>query len=199
MSSKRKTGTETRHDILDAAWDLIAEHGADASVAQIATAAGVSRQAIYMYFNNRGGLLIALVRRADERFEIHRRLGDSLTIGDPAQRLDAAVSAWLDFVPEILPVARDLIRLKPTDEDARRAWEDRMDELRIWMKTVTETLQRDGALATGWQVDDAADFLWTLTSVNSWSLLVDECGWPPNKAKNRIRTSAATVLLDIVD
>ena len=36
-------------------------------MAEIAKAAGVSRQAVYLHFGTRGGMLMALVKRADRR------------------------------------------------------------------------------------------------------------------------------------
>ncbi|MDG1826246.1 MAG: TetR/AcrR family transcriptional regulator, partial [Henriciella sp.] len=55
---------------MDSAWDLVAKEGADVSLATIAKAAGISRQSIYDHFGSRGGMLIALVRRADDRLSI---------------------------------------------------------------------------------------------------------------------------------
>ncbi|MGJ8529967.1 TetR/AcrR family transcriptional regulator [Maritalea sp.] len=199
MSSKRKSGNQTKDQILDAAWDLVSERGADASISQIANSVGVSRQAIYLHFGNRGGLLIALVRRADERFEIRQRLNECLQIADPIQRLDTAVSSWLDFVPKILPVANDLIRLKSTDADARTAWENRMDELKVWLKDLTTSLQKDGALASNWDVEDASEFMWTLIGVQVWVLLVGECGWSQEKTKHTLKSTVVSLLINPAD
>ena len=54
--------------ILAAARTLIQETGgADVTMAQIAKAAGLSRQTIYLQFEDRGALLMALARFADDR------------------------------------------------------------------------------------------------------------------------------------
>ena len=195
MSSKRRSGSETRNDILDAGWDLVSQRGAEASISQIAAAAGVSRQAIYLHFGTRGGLLIALVRRADELYAIREAFQDAQGRSDPIERLDAAIRAWLEFVPRILPVARDLIRLKSTDDDARAAWEDRMAELKSWMETLTLSLGEDDALAEGWSAKQASEFLWAHLSVQKWILLVEECGWPPEAAADRLRRTAISLLI----
>ena len=62
------TGRDTRARILDTAWGLVRERGVGAvTVADIAAATGVSRQLLYVYFENRAGLLVAMARRHDVR------------------------------------------------------------------------------------------------------------------------------------
>ena len=73
LEVKKRNSTKSersREEILDAAWDLIAVQGVAVSMAKIAAAVGMTRQSIYVHFGSRGGLLIALVRRADDRFDI---------------------------------------------------------------------------------------------------------------------------------
>lgn len=187
---------ETRAQILDAAWALIAEQGAGVRMSDIAKQVGVSRQSIYLHFGSRGGMLMALVRRADERFEIREAFDAAVARPDPAERLDAAITAWLGFVPKIAPVARDLIRLRATDADARAAWEDRMSDLRNWIRVLIQSLKRDGVLRPGWSVGQAADFFWVTSSVQAWDLLVRECGWKERAAAKRIRKTIKGALLE---
>ena len=164
-------------------------------MARIAKAAGVSRQAVYLHFGTRGGMLMALVKRADQRFEIREGLFAAFGIADPAERLDASVGVWLDFVIRIQPVARDLIRLRETDPDAAGAWEDRMAELRSWLRVLVGSLDADGALAPGWTAQEATEYLWAASSVQMWGLLVRDCGWRDARAASALRTSIAKVLL----
>ncbi|MBV1886801.1 MAG: TetR/AcrR family transcriptional regulator [Parvibaculaceae bacterium] len=187
MSRRLKSNSTTKEDILNAAWDLVSEYGADASIAQIAAAAGVSRQAIYLHFKTRGGLLIALVHQTDKNFGIMESLKKAHELDDPAMRLDATIAAWLEFVPKILPVAKDLIRLQSSDEDAKRAWDDRMKELKQWLKQTVASLRNDNALSPEWTINDASNYLWAEMSVQMWMMLVEECGWSPKMASTRIR------------
>ena len=194
--SKKLKSDRTRAEILDVAWDLIAEKGADTSIADIAAAVGLTRQSIYVHFGSRGGLLMALVRRADERFEIWETFTQAIETEEPRDRLDACLRAWLAFVPKIYPVASDLIRLRAQDEEAAAAWEDRMSELREVFRHLVKGLQRDGVLADRWTAPKAADYLWAACSVQSWSLLVHDVGWSEKQAAETIRDAAARVLLD---
>ncbi len=170
-------GDKTRAQVLDAAWDLISEKGADVSVSNIAVAVGISRQTIYLHFGSRGGLLVALVRRADERLEIKQQFDAALGLHRPKDRLVRTLQAWLAFVPKVHPVAKDLIRLRDSDADAATAWADRMDELREWLLDLMRSLHRDGALKEAWTPERASQFFWVQTSVQAWGLLRKDCGW----------------------
>ncbi len=187
-------GDATRAQILDAAWALISEKGADVSLSEIAKKVGVTRQALHLHFGKRGGLLIAMVRRADERANIIEAFTDNLSETDPALRLEKHIDIWLDFLPEIYPVARDLVRLRDTDPDASAAWEDRMSHLRKLTQALTGTLEADGVLNPNWTSKDAADYLWTMLSLQSWDLLTRDCAWPEDKVKATLKSQAVTAM-----
>lgn len=193
--SNLKRAERTRLEILDAAWDLIAARGAAVSMAEIATAVGMTRQSVYVHFNSRGGLLMALVRRADARFFIWEGFETAMTEKEPAARLDAVLGVWLDFVPKIHPVATDLIRMRATDEDAARAWEDRMSELLKFYRGLMSGVKKEGALAADWSAPRAADYLWAASSVQAWDLLVRERGWSEAAASKCIRGTIRATLL----
>ena len=89
----------TRRRILDAALNLITRHGgADVSLADVAQAAHLSRQALYLHLANRSALLIALVRHADERRALPaaiQRVSDAPT-GVAAVRAMVALQATMN-------------------------------------------------------------------------------------------------------
>ncbi|TQV77682.1 TetR/AcrR family transcriptional regulator [Denitrobaculum tricleocarpae] len=193
--SNLKRAERSRLEILDASWDLIAERGAAVSMAEIAAAVGMTRQSIYVHFSSRGGLLMALVRRADERFFIWEGFESAMEQKDPAARLDAVLKVWLDFVPKIHPVATDLIRMRATDEDAARAWDDRMSELLKFYRGLVGGLKKEGALSLDWSVPRATDYLWASSSVQAWDLLVRERGWSEAAAAKTIRSTICRTLI----
>ena len=177
------------------AWRVIADRGTHVSMADIAAAVGLTRQAIYVHFRSRGGLLVALVRRADDRADIHARFRAALRVDDPRRRLDAFLRVWLEFVPTIHPVASSLMRARADDPDAAAAWHDRMTALRRGFAILATSLRRDGALAPGWTAARAADYLWAGSSVQTWELLAVDRAWgAPRTAAVLRRTLAAAVL-----
>lgn len=192
----RKASGVTRREILDAAWELIAAEGAEVSMQDIAHAAGVSRQSVYLHFKTRGGLLMALVQRADERFRIREDLLRALSIESPRERLDESLRVWFAFAVRIRPVAIDLIRLCTTDPDAAAAWLDRMRELRGWERQLVASLREDRVLAERWSVDDATDYLWSTSSIQVWDLLVGDRGWSARHASMVLRDTLCRALLD---
>ncbi len=194
MSSNSR-GRRTKTEVLDIAWGLISEKGADVSVSEIAAAAGITRQTIYMHFGSRGGLLVALVRRADDRFEIKESFDQALQLPDPRNRLTATLDAWLAFVPKIYPVATDLIRLRATDQEAATAWEDRMTALRTWLADLMQSLADDDALNDNWTPRQASTFFWAETSVQTWGLLRYDCGWDEATITQKMTLSLTRTLL----
>lgn len=87
---------DSRPQILDAALALIARRGeADVTMAEIAKAARVSRQAVYLNFADRGDLLLALVRYVDEKRSLVEELKKS-----PAPPLGWLLcSKWFRYKP----------------------------------------------------------------------------------------------------
>ncbi len=190
-------GNKTRAELLDAAWDLISQQGADVSVAKIAKAVGISRQTVYLHFGTRGGLLVALVRRADERFEIKQKFDAALQLRNPSERVTMTLRAWLEFVPKIYPVAKDLIRLRETDPEAAAAWADRMEELREWLLELMLSVQQDGTLTDGLSSKEASQLFWAQTSVQVWGLLKYDCGWNEEAIATHLEEMLTQSLLQV--
>lgn len=195
MSNLTTRSSRTRAGILDVAWRVIAERGAQVSIGEIAEAVGLTRQAIYVHFRSRGGLLVALVRRADERADIHARFRGALATTDARERLDAFLGVWFDFVPTIHPVASSLVRARQDDADAARAWTDRMGALHHGFALLTKSLRRDGALAPPWTAPAAADFLWAGSSLQTWELLAVDRGWGAARTSATLRRTLAAAVL----
>ena len=164
-------------------------------MAEIAEASNLTRQAVYVHFRSRGGLLVALVRRADERADIHAKFREALAQRDARRRLEAFLDVWFDFVPKIHPVAATLMRARSDDPEAAAAWNDRMNELREGFRSLAKSLQRDGALMDGWTAGTAADFLWASSSMQVWELLVVDRDWTPATTAKTLRRSLARAVL----
>jgi len=193
--SKNKKADRTRAEILDTAWRLIASEGADVSMSKIAAEVGMTRQSMYVHFGSRGGLLMALVQRADAREDIWGAFKKAEAFADPIERLEAILTTWFAFVPTIYPVARDLIRLKAKDSEASAAWYDRMDDLYAFYLGQMKAIHAQGLLKDGLTAERAADMLWALTSVQQWELLVHDRGWESQAAAKQLTDMAIAAAL----
>ena len=191
----RGKGDPTAERILDAAERLLRRRGAAHAVrvADIAAAAGVSRQSVYLHFQNRVGLLIAVTRRMDER------LGFIDTIAEiscrPGQILEPAIRAWLGYVPKIMPIASALEAAGVNDEAGAAAFRERMNDLRSLYVFALERVWSAGLLADGWTCDSAADWIWARTHPSEWRHIVIERGWKPDAFVER---TVRSILAEVV-
>src|SRR5688572_14818883 len=114
--------SSSRERILDVTRQLIADRDAAVSMGEVAAAAGISRQAVYLHFPTRGQLFLALVHRMDEETQIRAQLATALEGEDAVEALRAFLGAWLRFAAWIQPVATVLLATRTTDPDAWSAW-----------------------------------------------------------------------------
>ena len=106
----KEEAAATRDSILDAAEILFAKHGVSRTTLQhIATAAGVTRGAIYWHFVDKGALFSAMMERATMPMDAAVKLAGQRAITDPLQCLRDEMMAVLEIVEG--------------DEKARRVFE----------------------------------------------------------------------------
>jgi AcrR family transcriptional regulator len=183
---------ETRVRILEEAWALARQRGLGAAtVGAIAKAAGVSRQLVYFHFANRAGLLVAMTRHQDVRSGFRERAWATREL-EPVTAFETLVRSWLEYVPELLPVAYALEAAAITGDDGADAWHDRVRELREALRFATGRLADAGALADGWTAGAAADWAWARVQPSNRRHLVDERGWPPGEFVDRTTASILT-------
>lgn len=177
----------SRDRILDAALRLLRKRGdANVTMAQIATAARLSRQAVYLHFADRAALLVALARHNHETIGMpaeHQRLK---TLPTGLAMLEAAVSLCARKNPEVWAVARAVDAVRRTDAAAARAWEDRLKSRLDLCRFIVSRLKADGTLRRGLDSSTAADLLWTMISLRMWEDLVLERGWGASRYQQHI-------------
>ncbi len=176
MMSRDKNQTLER--ILNAALHLLESgQGKGVRMSDIAKAAGISRQAVYMHFPTRAALLIATTRHIDVIKNVDGRLEKSRKAKTGLERLNAFIEAWGGYIPEIYGVACALRKMRDEDYDARMAWEDRMNAVRQGCEAVVMALQKDSMLCEEYDEKQATDILCSLLSVETWEQLTKACGW----------------------
>lgn len=168
---------DTRSRILDATWTLLAEHGARMKLADVAVQAAVSRQALYLHFGDRAGLLVALVNHMDESLDLGDALARVHAAPDGASLLEAAMRLNTSFWSHVLPVAQVLESSQHDDPALGAAWRDRMRFRQATFRAMIEALAERGELAEVWNIDDAAATLYAIAHFDTWRELVTELGW----------------------
>ena len=174
----RESQTPTRDRILEAACSLLEDHpDAPTRMADIARAAGVSRQAVYLHFENRADLLTAAMRHRDETTGLQDRLAPSRTAGSGEERIARFIAFWADHVPRVQGLARALLAMRDSDPAAAAAWDERMAATREGCKACILMLAEEDRLAAPWQIGPATDLFWAMLSIQNWLLLTGPCGW----------------------
>jgi AcrR family transcriptional regulator len=172
--SRESQNTRTR--ILTAALKLL-ETGEKTRMTDIARAAGISRQALYLHFETRADLLIAVTRHVDELSNSDGLLAASRAATIGVARLDAYIEAWGGYIPVVYKVAKPIMAMAETDEAARAAWNERMAAMRHGCAAAVDALARDGRLRSEFDAETATDILWAQLSVPTWVALTEGRGW----------------------
>lgn len=171
------------------------QRGQGVRMSDIARAAGVSRQALYLHFSSRTDLLVATTRYGDEVRGLDERLRRWRAATAGVELLAAFIEFWGNYIPEIYGIAKALLMVRETDEAASVAWNDRMNSVRGGCRHTIEALQRDGRLAPEWTLDEATDLLWTMLSVRNWEQLTSECGWTTGEYIERMQRLAKRIFV----
>jgi AcrR family transcriptional regulator len=171
-------GKATKARILGAARRLLEASTTPISMQQIADAAGVTRQLLYVHFGGRADLLLELSRAVDAEVRtpaLQRRIDDA---PGAVAALREMVAVQGTIKPRIHGVASAIDRLRATDEDAAAAWNERERARLERTALVIRRLADEGKLAGPWSVRSGARLAWSATSQRAWSELVLEGGWP---------------------
>lgn len=164
-------------------------------MSDIAKAAGISRQALYLHFPTRSELLIATTRHIDTVKDVDARLMPSRSTTSGQERLAAFIKGWGGYIPEIHGMSVALRAMRDSDPEAAAAWDDRMQAVRHGCAAAVRALIKDGILTSSLDQQAATDLLWTLLSVENWERLVRECGWTQADYESQIERLAKAALL----
>ena len=194
MSSENPS---THDRILEITWAFFEERGVSFTIEDVAQAAGVSRQAVYLHFGSRAGLFVATVRHQDEQQAVSARFRAARDRASSGEALEAWLQVWFDYLPPITRAAEGLLSAAQGDEDARAALSDRWRSQRQGISHFLLRLETDGVLNRIWTIDQATALLWSLIHVTAWNQLVGECGWTPQQfIESRLEIVRRTLLVE---
>jgi len=185
---RSKQAAATRTEILEAALRLFEQRGYTATtMAAIAAEAGVALKTVYLAFQTKRGLLLALWHlrlRGDEGpVPVGERpwFREVIDEPDPARllRLNARNSRVVkERVGTLLEILRNAA---PADVELAALWQRIQTEFYDNQRAVVERLQANNALRPGLELDQAADILWALNHPDLYRLLVEDRCWTPKQ------------------
>jgi AcrR family transcriptional regulator len=190
----------TRRRILDATGTLLASRpGTLPSMSDVAAAAGVTRQLLYFHFDNRTALFVELSRLIDSQARTPELQATIDQAPDGRSALRAAVRVQAAIKPMLHGVAASLELLRPVDEGAAAACQEREDARLGRCRAVIDHLVRDGALAPGWSATEAAELFWSMTSLRAWEDLVCRAGWTNQEWTQRTIAALEAIIVGTED
>ena len=198
VSRKREQAAEaTRVRILTAARSLFARRGIDAvTIAEIARKARVSVPTVYALHASKEGILRGLVRHTlfgpSYRVALERLAGET----DPARLIDltgaVARSIYVSESTE-LGLLRGASALSP----ALREMERELERMRMDMQQERIRLLFEQRKArAGLTVETARQILWMYTSREIYRMLVQECGWSPDRYQAWLSRTLVAALVE---
>jgi AcrR family transcriptional regulator len=198
VSSTASGDPATRRRILDATLKLLTKRGgADVKLSEVARAARVSRQAIYLHFADRAELFTAVVRHGDDQHGLPAAVQRIMDAPSGVDAIRALVALQARLNPDIWPIARALEAVRRLDAAAERSWQDRLEHRLGGCRAIVARLAQEGTLRPGMPEGVAADLLCTLTSLRMWEDLVLERGWAAKQYEECISQLAVSALTSL--
>lgn len=161
---------------------------------EIARAAGVSRQSVYLHFGSKSGLLLALVAHVDAQRDVNELVDNLWTLPDALTALEAAADLAAATNPEVHRIALALDAARRWDAAFEEAWKDRTSHRVTRYRRLARWLDKEALLGAGWRIDHATDFIWSVTSVQTYDQLVIERGLSIEDYATLLRTSLRATL-----
>lgn len=179
MSTRRE---KTRERILRATLGLLLERGFHGfGLDEVGRAANVSRQAVYLHFGSKAGLLEALVEyvpQIEGRPELDHLPADEAVV--------AIIRFNAGYLTRIRRFASLIHSARAEVPEAAAAWRRRMDFIRGRCRQMALRLADEGLLAEGWSVENAADLFWAVISFPVYEYLVIDAGWSTERYETEL-------------
>ncbi|HWG11654.1 MAG TPA: helix-turn-helix domain-containing protein [Streptosporangiaceae bacterium] len=185
-SRRGEQARATRRRIVDAAAELFIERGyAATTLEQVAGRAGVAVQTVYFHFGNKQALLKQAVDIAavgdDEPVPLLDRpwLEQARAEPDPHR----VIALWIRNSCEILgrvgPIMRVVRDAAGASPDTAAQWDTNEQQRMTAFRVLAQMLADRRALQPGVPVDEAADIIFALVSIELYLLLTVNRGWAP--------------------
>jgi len=167
--------------------ELVEQSGSAFTITEVAKHAGVSRQAVYLHFGDRSGLLVALVDHIDQSLGSVKLRENVFGAPSGIEALRRWVETMSWYTAKIDRVTEVLEASQYEDSDLAAAWRNRMNRRQDLLHyQIAERLEREGHLADGWSARTAAEIIYVLTMPGPWRELTREVGWTHTQYSDHI-------------
>ena len=200
--SRRGKAQATRRKIIRAAHDEFTEKGFHgATIASIASRAGVAAQTVYFVFHTKAALISAVIDTAV--------MGDAAVnpqetewwkameaTPDPVQALRTFILGAAPLFQRASAISEILRAAAQDDDEVRHTYEAHEELRRVAYGQVIETLAKKTKLSAGLTIDAATDLLMTLFSDATYQFLITNCGWHHDQLVDWLSQALPELLLE---
>lgn len=188
--------SSTRETILDATWKLLEEAPGPLAMEDVASAAGISRQAVYLHFKNKAELVLAVVEHAKVRLGFDRAVERVKAAKTAEDALVAVFAMHAEFTPKIARASRAIEGERARDPALEAAWQKRESSRLGLTRSVFERLAEEGKLAAPWTVATATDLVWAMTAAGITEDLTVKRRWSREKLGDNLFHLIASAMLE---
>ncbi|MDJ0962052.1 MAG: TetR/AcrR family transcriptional regulator [Acidimicrobiia bacterium] len=203
--SRKEKAAATRRRIIDAATRLFSENGyAGTTMQAIADHADVAVQTVYFVFHTKGELLRQLLLdaggRPDEPTETMERdwVDEALTDPDSRRTIALMVEHGNDIYSRIAPVWAAIGQGASVEPEVAAQWDHIVEQRRLGIRRMVESIADRGHLRHGLTVDRAADIIFGLQRPETLTVFVVERNWPLVEYKTWSYDTLCQQLIDTV-
>ena len=195
MRKRAQAAEETRLSIIEAARRLLSDASYhDVSLDELAGEAGVSRQTIYVQFGSKRGVLQGLAEHIERETYGQGMLAGVAGVSDPVRTIRGGLNDLMAFFGLNADLLRTFHAQAATDPDFGAVWQDRQQERWEAIHYLVEWAARDSRLAPEWDVEEATDWLWSLTNFQRYDEMVMQRGWSPERLIHHLEKAVDAVL-----
>jgi AcrR family transcriptional regulator len=171
----------TRDRILEATLATVQKLGLRASMSRIAQAAGVSRQALYLKFGDRTGLLYSLIRNSTSADPDAVAMRAAVEL-PPLEAFEGFFRSWIRTAIKLESALRSFWREAEGDPELMRAVRQADKDFYDRYQQVFGKLDAARLLQPIWSAAEAADAAYATTMYGVFvGHLRNMRGWPPQK------------------
>ncbi|MGI9584037.1 MAG: TetR/AcrR family transcriptional regulator [Acidimicrobiia bacterium] len=183
-NSRREKAAATRRNILEAAQELFSDLGyAGTTMQTIADRADVAVQTVYFVFHTKGELLRQLILtaggRPDEPTETMERdwVDEAMTDSDGRRSIALLVEHGNDIYARVSPFWEAIGQGASTEPEVAETWHNIVEQRRVGIQRIVESLAARDQLRQGLSVDRSADIVYGLHRPETLAVFVGERGW----------------------